>query len=179
VRPMQLVNNGTLYISISLKGSASMPDAEKWAEDLNKSLRGEKDAATEQARVVQMKREIVAERFPQIWDELRALYRQHVDAFNAQRNPRRKLSCFESAYGIFTIKPDAQDDMIVVQYDPTGRTIKVIMGRESETYRPKARMHGDGAIVLESNSGEWSLESIVHQSLERGIRSVDHNLDAL
>jgi hypothetical protein len=177
---MMVMNNGMLLlITISPETeSAIMHDTQKWANDLTKKLETGKNEAIERERIMQMKREMIAERFPQIWDEMRSAYREHVDAFNAQYNPKRKLACFDSGLDMFMVRPDALNEIAIVKRNSAARTITVIAGKETAIYTPKAVMHGDGGVVLECGSRQDNVEYIVQQSLERGISGVSNALNA-
>jgi hypothetical protein len=179
---MQVINNGVLFITISSEAeSMATRDAESWAARLKKEVEAQKDASAKLERSVQMKRDIIAERMPHVWEQLVSVLDSHVKAFNETFNPKRKLACHRLAEYEVMVRPDALNEIVFMRYNAMDRSIVVRTGSRGEKYSPEALMNGSGEIELRgeySSYLEKDLDLIVSSALERGIKSVSHALDA-
>jgi hypothetical protein len=167
---MQLVNNGIMFLSISLRSDGAMSDADDWAISLGSRIKAQENAASEREQTVAMKRQIIAEKMPGIWQEMMTLFRAFCDAHNRNNNAPRPLSCHQMG-DTFEVKPDALPNIITVAYNRTTYEIMIKTPSGAEWYFPAAvmRNNGDVDLVERSTRQVISLPGIVKKSLTDAI----------
>ncbi|MGA2896906.1 MAG: hypothetical protein ABSE27_04835 [Acidobacteriaceae bacterium] len=150
---MQIVNRGIMFLTINgLDRGAVMGTPEEWANRLAKRLEDKRILRQADDDAVAMRREIVAEKLPVLWEELIKEFREYCKAYNERIRPERKLDLFPELDG-FVIKPDAKGEIIRVHLDRGTKRISVATAKSKDWYSPSVEMTGNGNILLKSDRG--------------------------
>ena len=150
---LQIVNRGIMFLTINgLDRGASMGTPEEWASRLAKRLEEKRIIRQGGDDAVAMRREIIAEKLPVLWEELAKAFGEYCKAYNERIRPERKLALFPELDG-FEIKPEAKGKIIQVHLDRGTKRICVTTEKSKEWYSPSVEMTGNGNILLESDRG--------------------------
>ncbi len=153
-------------------GTAIMTDAQDWARSLRKQRDAKINAEAEQHKKVALQRDIVAERMPQLWEELIAEYRKYVAAYNGEFEPDRILAV-HCGRNSFMVRPDAMPEIITGKLELNPHKIEIIAGGRQFSYSPQAVLEGAGNLQLiaaYTPQRVVTVAEIVRETLQAGLR---------
>lgn len=139
----------TLAGDPSRRGIMSTP--EEWADKLAK--RQEEKQTVRQGQDAERVRlqNLIAEKFPLLWEELMQAFSDFCRAYNDRVKPERTLQLYKEL-DRFTIKPDALGDIVQARIDRNSRRILIGAIGSKESYQPSIGPR-DGKVYLASESG--------------------------
>jgi hypothetical protein len=143
-----------------------MGTPEDWADRLAKRLEEKRTLQKRDDDAVAMRREIIAERLPVVWEELIKAFGDYCKAYNDRIKPDRTLAIFRELEG-FCVKPDARGEIIRARLDRGTKRIQVATTKSKDWYSPNVEMKGNGNVLLESERGRvFSVSEVVEKTFE-------------
>jgi hypothetical protein len=153
-------------------GTATVTDAQDWAKSLREQRDAKRNAEAEKHRKVALQRDIVAEKMPQLWEELIAEYRNHAAAYNGELEPERTLAV-HTGRNSFMVRPDAMPEIVTGKLELTTHKVEIIAGSSQFSYWPNPVLEGTGSLQLVSANAPQrvvTLAEIVRETLQAGLR---------
>lgn len=164
---MHITNSGIMFISVFAEdpdgGRKMVGSADDWAEGLARKIEEKNLETISREKSVALRREIIEEQMPLLWEEVMREFQSHCEAYNAKLKPERKLALFRERDG-FVIKPDALADIIQVSFSSQAKRITVRALSKSTTYEPRVFMDESGKVGLFSMYGEPSTPAMIARS---------------
>jgi hypothetical protein len=146
---VQLVNSGIMILNFyaSCAKDQDMDTPDEWADSLAKDIESKRQAAEARDSAVELRRNIIADQWNPLWEELMREFQAHCEAFNKRLNPERKLALHRDAQE-FIIRPDALGEIVLVRHDLQAKRIEIKTPKSSISLRPEVLMTENGRLFL-------------------------------
>lgn len=168
---VQLVNSGIMIFNFYASGAKDpdMHTPNEWAESLAKEIERKTQAKDVQDKAVELRRNIIAEQWEPLWEEVVREFQAHCEAYNDKLKPERKLALHPDLHG-FMIRPDALGEIIRVHHDRQSRRIHIKTSQSSLSLQPAVQMTENGKLFLANSYGNYYAPAYLAQKfIQEGV----------
>jgi hypothetical protein len=129
-----------------------MGTLEDWADKLAQRLEDKRTRYQREEDAVALRRRIISEKLPLVWEDLVEEFRKHAEAINARLKLERKLVLVKE-HNCFSIKPDARGVVIRGTLDLSSQRVLIEVETSKHWYEPHVEMKGNGTLYLAAVGG--------------------------
>jgi hypothetical protein len=146
------------------EGGSMTFDPEQWAEQADARMREREAARNRQDNTLVVRQGMLETHYPELWKELRNVFKCMCDSFNNRRN---LLSFSEPGPGAFTVRRSDAEATVFVERAP-GHKIVVSAGNIKDIYIAQVfPSEGDGVVALVTQNGaRRSVDEVATKALD-------------
>ncbi len=148
-----------------------MGSAYDWARELKQQSDAEQAGREDAKQMGERQRRNASEQLPVIWNSLISEFEKCCNAYNEVFTSQQKLILHRPATNVFTVKPDALEDIVYAVCDSENNLIRIHTGTNTIEQFSLANGTAEEVELVSMDERYRNLESIAQEMLKQGLRN--------